>query len=112
MRKLNKNNRLDTGFKVPDDYFSTFEENLISELEFVSKGEFNLALTCDECNLKHTCTFCNGLESATGAWAVRANKHVRVARSALKTTKSRILLIIKTNAFDYNLIQIKGPLSV
>ena len=37
MRKLNKHNRLDTGFKVPDDYFSTFEENLISELELKEK---------------------------------------------------------------------------
>ena len=30
-----------------------------------------------------------GLERATGAWAVRANKHVRVARSRLNATKSR-----------------------
>lgn len=37
MRKLNKHNRLDTGFKVPDDYFSTFEENLISEIELKEK---------------------------------------------------------------------------
>ena len=29
----------------------------------------------------------NGLESATGAWAVRANKHVRVAKSRLNNTK-------------------------
>ncbi len=37
MKKLNKHNVSETGFKTPDDYFASFEENLLSEINLKEK---------------------------------------------------------------------------